>query len=313
MSLLRAGGSIGENTASRRAITAACVGNAAEWYDFAIYGALATIIGAVFFPAGNPAAALSAAFAAYGTALLVRPLGALVFGRMGDRRGRRSVLIVVIFLMAGATSAGRVPAGLRHDRPARPGRPPAAARGPGAGRRGRARRGRGLPPGARHRIGAGVESAPGTRQRWESASAAAWPSWPCSVTCSRARDRTPGWWRIAFLVAIPLGLLGLLLRRRITDTDQFVALRAESGLIDRPVRELWRHHRASLLRGFCLLAAGSLAFNTFFIFMPNNLIARHGAGADPDAARDCAESRARRPRRRWRWAGCPIASVAGRW
>ena len=93
-----------KKTASRRAITAACVGNAAEWYDFAIYGALATVIGVVYFPAGNPAAALSAAFAAYGTALLVRPLGALVFGRMGDRRGRRSVLIVVIFLMAGATS-----------------------------------------------------------------------------------------------------------------------------------------------------------------------------------------------------------------
>ena len=58
------------STASRRAITAACVGNAAEWYDFAIYGALATVIGVVFFPAENPAVALSAAFAAYGTALL---------------------------------------------------------------------------------------------------------------------------------------------------------------------------------------------------------------------------------------------------
>ena len=80
-------GSAGERTASRRAITAACVGNAAEWYDFAIYGALATIIGVVYFPAGNPAAALSAAFAAYGTALFVRPLGALVFGRWATAVG----------------------------------------------------------------------------------------------------------------------------------------------------------------------------------------------------------------------------------
>ena len=92
-------------TASRRAITAACVGNAMEWYDFAIYGALATIIGVVYFPAGNPAVALSAAFAVYGTALIVRPLGALLFGRLGDRRGRSSVMVVVVFLMAGATSA----------------------------------------------------------------------------------------------------------------------------------------------------------------------------------------------------------------
>ena len=45
-----------------------------------------------------------------------------------------------------------------------------------------------------------------------------------------------GWWRIAFLIAIPLGLLGLLLRRRITDTTQFVALQAASGITDRPIR-----------------------------------------------------------------------------
>ena len=104
MSLPRAGRSAGEIETSRRAITAACIGNAAEWYDFAIWGALATVIGVVYFPAENPAVALSAAFAAYGTALLVRPLGAVVFGRMGDRRGRRRVLVVVIFLMAGATA-----------------------------------------------------------------------------------------------------------------------------------------------------------------------------------------------------------------
>ena len=104
MCLPRTGGSVGHRSASQRAIAAACVGNAAEWYDFAIYGALATVIAHVYFPAADPAAALSAAFAAYGTALLVRPLGALVFGRMGDRRGRRAVLILVILLMAGATS-----------------------------------------------------------------------------------------------------------------------------------------------------------------------------------------------------------------
>jgi MHS family proline/betaine transporter-like MFS transporter len=90
--------------ASRRAIAAACIGNAAEWYDFAIYGALATVVGFVYFPSADFATALSAAFAVYGTGLVVRPLGALVFGRMGDIRGRRAVLITVIFLMTGATA-----------------------------------------------------------------------------------------------------------------------------------------------------------------------------------------------------------------
>ena len=101
MSSATAGASADLAHASRRAIVAACVGNAAEWYDFAIYGSLATVIGLVFFPTQDLAIALSAAFATYGTAFLVRPLGALVFGRLGDAQGRRTVLVRVVFLMAG--------------------------------------------------------------------------------------------------------------------------------------------------------------------------------------------------------------------
>lgn len=280
MSLPRIGGSVSEKSASRHAITAACVGNAAEWYDFAIYGALATVIGVVYFPAEQPGAALSAAFAAYGTALLVRPFGALLFGRMGDRRGRRSVLIVVIFLMAGATSL--------------------VAFLPGYAMIGvlasvsllLLRAVQGLAAGGELGVAAvfilehAPESGRGRVGAWHTATMG------IGIGCGMAvvavlsylfagAEQEFGWWRIAFLIAIPLGLLGLLLRRRITDTTQFVALQARSGLSERPVHELWRHHRVSLLRGFCLLAAGSLAFNTFFIFMPNNLIARHGAGLTP--------------------------------
>ena len=65
------------------------------------------------------------------------------------------------------------------------------------------------------------------------------------------------------------------------ETQQFVVLQTTSRLLDHPARELWKRHRAAVLRGFCLIAAGSLAFNTFFIFMPNNLISRHGAGLSP--------------------------------
>ncbi len=280
MSLPRAGKSAGEKEASRRAITAACVGNAAEWYDFAIYGALATVIGVVFFPAGNPATALSAAFAAYATALLVRPLGALVFGRMGDRLGRRRVLIVVIFLMAGATSLVAF----------LPGYATIGLLAPSALLLLRAVQG--LAAGGELGVAAvfilehAAESGRGRVGAWHTATMGG------GIGCGMAvvavlnhlfagSGQNTGWWRIAFLIAIPLGLVGLLLRRRITDTTQFVSLRTGSGLIDRPVQELWRQHRVALLRGFCLLAAGSLAFNTFFIFMPNNLIARHGAGLTP--------------------------------
>ena len=84
MSTTRAGNPPTAPSTSRRAIAAACIGNAVEWYDFAVYGALATVVGFYFFPAEDLATALSAAFAVYGTALVLRPLGALVFGRLGD-------------------------------------------------------------------------------------------------------------------------------------------------------------------------------------------------------------------------------------
>jgi MFS transporter, MHS family, proline/betaine transporter len=280
MSLPKAGGSVREIDLSQRAITAACVGNASEWYDFAIYGALATVIGAVYFPAGNPMTALSAAFAAYGTALLVRPLGALVFGRMGDHRGRRGVLIVVIFLMAGATSAvaflpGYVTIGLLA---------PVALL--------LLRAVQGLAAGGELGVAAVfiVEHAQGSARgrigAWHTATMGLGIGCGMAVVAVLNRlfadpGQDTGWWRIPFLIAIPLGLVGLLLRRQITDTNQFLTLRAKSALLDRPIEELWSRHRLSMLRGFCLLAAGSLGFNTFFIFMPNNLIARHGAGLTP--------------------------------
>ena len=76
-----------------------------QWYDFALYGAFASIIGPVFFPAEDPSTALLAAFAPYGTALIIRPVDAVLFGRIADLRGRRAVFVPIIVLMAGATAA----------------------------------------------------------------------------------------------------------------------------------------------------------------------------------------------------------------
>jgi len=90
--------------ASGRALVAACAGNLVEWYDFAVYGAFATVIAATFFPGSDPSARLLASFAVFATAFLVRPFGALLFGRLGDRVGRRPVLATVIVLMAAATA-----------------------------------------------------------------------------------------------------------------------------------------------------------------------------------------------------------------
>ncbi len=81
----------------------ASIGNAVEWYDFAIYGFLATIISVKFFPPGNETAALLNTFAIFAAAFFMRPLGGFFFGPLGDRIGRQRVLAVVILLMSGST------------------------------------------------------------------------------------------------------------------------------------------------------------------------------------------------------------------
>ena len=92
-----------DSAAVRKAITGASIGNAVEWFDFAIYGFLATIIAANFFPSDDDTAALLKTFAIFAAAFFLRPLGGLVFGPLGDRIGRQRVLAVVILLMSGAT------------------------------------------------------------------------------------------------------------------------------------------------------------------------------------------------------------------
>ena len=76
-----------------------------EWFDFAMYGFLATFIAANFFPSGKETAALLNTVAIFAAAFFMRPLGGFVFGPLGDRIGRQRVLALVILLMAASTLA----------------------------------------------------------------------------------------------------------------------------------------------------------------------------------------------------------------
>lgn len=84
-------------------IVASSFGALLEWYDFYIYAALASTFSTLFFPSGNEAAAFLASLATFGAGFLVRPLGALLFGRLGDRIGRKYTFMVTIVLMGVAT------------------------------------------------------------------------------------------------------------------------------------------------------------------------------------------------------------------
>jgi MFS family permease len=87
----------------RRIIAASSVGTMIEWYDFYIFGMLAKTISVEFFPAGNPTAALLSTLAIFAAGFIVRPFGALVFGRLGDKVGRKYTFLLTLVLMGGST------------------------------------------------------------------------------------------------------------------------------------------------------------------------------------------------------------------
>ena len=86
-----------------KVITASSVGTLIEWYDFYIFGSLSTIISQKFFPAANPTAALLSTLATFAAGFIVRPFGALVFGRLGDIIGRKYTFLLTLVLMGGST------------------------------------------------------------------------------------------------------------------------------------------------------------------------------------------------------------------
>lgn len=97
--------SIAKTSSIWKVIGASSVGTLIEWYDFYIFGSLATIISTHFFPKENPTASFLATLAAFGVGFVIRPFGAVVFGRLGDVIGRKYTFLVTLLIMGGSTFA----------------------------------------------------------------------------------------------------------------------------------------------------------------------------------------------------------------
>jgi MFS transporter, MHS family, proline/betaine transporter len=94
----------------KRAVGAMALGNAMEWFDFGVYSYIAVVLGKVFFPSSSPSAQLIATFGTFAAAFLVRPIGGMVFGPLGDRIGRQRVLAMTMIMMAvGTFCIGLIP------------------------------------------------------------------------------------------------------------------------------------------------------------------------------------------------------------
>jgi MHS family proline/betaine transporter-like MFS transporter len=87
----------------KKTITAVALGNAMEWFKFGVYGFLAYALGQVFFPDASPGIQMIAALATFSVPFLVRPLGGIFFGAIGDKFGRQKVLSITIIIMTVST------------------------------------------------------------------------------------------------------------------------------------------------------------------------------------------------------------------
>ncbi|EID73084.1 general substrate transporter [Rhodococcus opacus RKJ300 = JCM 13270] len=254
----------------RRAITAAAIGNFITWFDFAAYGFLAVLLGRVFFPSENPATSLLATFAAFGVAFLMNPIGGFVFGRLGDKVGRKKILATVIILMSLSTFAVGLLPGYATIGLAAPALLVTLRiiQGFAAG---------GEPGGAATFL---VESAKrGRRARTVS-------FWHCSSYLANAAASVLilglnaalseaamfEWgWRIPFLIAGPLGLVGLYIRLKLSDTAEFERLQASGEVSESPVKDALATSRRQILQVVGCIALQAAAFYFIFVYMETYL------------------------------------------
>ncbi|MFQ3561706.1 glycine betaine/L-proline transporter ProP [Streptomyces gramineus] len=256
----------------RRAVKAAALGNAMEWFDFGVYSYIAVTLGKVFFPSGNPTAQLLSTFGAFAAAFLVRPLGGMVFGPLGDRVGRQKVLAVTMIMMAAGTFAiGLIPS--------------YATIGVGAPvLLLAARLVQGFSTGGEY-AGASTfiaEYAPDKRRgffgSWlEFGTLAGYIGGAGLVTLMTAllsdNDLTAWGWRIPFLIAGPMGIIGLYLRMRLEETPAFAAEveKAESSRPKVPLREMITGQWRSLLLCVALVLVFNVTDYMLLSYMPSYL------------------------------------------
>nr|WP_318381629.1 MFS transporter [uncultured Enterobacter sp.] len=254
----------------RKVLLATGVGHFVEWFDFGLYGTLAAIIGLQFFQAGDPSVALLSSFAVFGAGFIMRPLGGLYFGSLGDRVGRQKILATVILLTSGATFV------------------------------------MGLLP-TYHQIGitatvllvitrlvqgfaAGGESSGATTFLAEYAPNARRGYFTCWIdnfgfmafvagsglvfllTALLGESAMSDWgWRIPFLVAGPLGWVGLYLRKHLEDSPEFLAMVKHGKTSATPLRTAVTTAWGALL--FCVgfVVIKAVGHWTLQTFMPSYL------------------------------------------
>jgi MFS transporter, MHS family, proline/betaine transporter len=261
----------------RRVVAASFVGNFVEWFDYAVYGYLAATIATVFFPTSDRTTGLLLTFAVFAISFFVRPLGGLVWGSLGDRVGRRTALSYSILVMSAATfciallptyaAVGllspvlllvvRVVQGF-------------SASGEYAGASSFLVEY--APRGRRGVYAAVVPASTAAGLLFGSLIAAG-----LTGLLSDPQMHSFGW-RLPFLLAAPMGLVGRYIRYRLEDTPAFLALEQDDEVARTPALEMFRVHRKALLLALGAALLNAVAFYVLLSYMPTYLSEELGFG-----------------------------------
>jgi MHS family proline/betaine transporter-like MFS transporter len=254
----------------RWTVLAGMIGNAVEWYDYGLYGYLAPVLAPLFFPSTDPLTSLMATFGVFAAGFLLRPLGAIAFGHLGDRLGRKKALVVSVALMA-------VPTGLIALLPTY-----AEVGATAAVLLVLVRLLQGFSVGGEFTgsIIFLVEHAPPARRGF----IGSWAGFSTNAGCllgagvgallvtALGRQAVAEWaWRLPFLLGAALGVVGLVLRLGVAETPQFQSLTKSEGVAPVPLFEALGHERRAMVTAFSLLWLSSVGFFIVFVYLPSYL------------------------------------------
>ena len=266
----------------RRSVAAGAVGVFVHWFEWAAYAYLAGTVATVFFPADDSTTGLLAVFGVFAVSFGVRPIGALVFGPLGDRIGRKRTLSLVIFMMSGATLAIGLLPGYDSIGIAAPVLLVVL------------RLVQGFAAGGEFGSAASflAESAPRRRRgfgvSWLEVGsllgflAGSFVFLLLSTGLDDAQLTSWGW-RIPFLIAAPLGVIGVVIRNKIEDTPEYRALEANDTVPRSPARELLRSHKRQLLQAAGLMTAMHVPFYAVLTYLVTYETDHLGHSADSAA------------------------------
>jgi MFS transporter, MHS family, proline/betaine transporter len=243
----------------KKVLVSGMIGNGLEWYDYALYGQVAWLLGKKFFPAGDPTAQLLATFGLFAAGFLVRPLGAIFFGWLGDTYGRRAAMVVAVLMMAIPTGCiGLLPT---YEQ--------IGVLAPVLLTIIRLMQGISLGGEFSGSITYIVEHAPQNRRALAGSASlvSLMVGFLMGLFVVRGcisyfgQEAFEDWaWRLPFISGIVIGLVGFYIRSHCSESPTFEEAKAQGTISKTPVREAFRRHPWEMLQGFGMYMTVTMPF-----------------------------------------------------